>query len=203
MGSCPSNLSNPPVHVPAKERDQLQGRFSTLTKERDQLQGRFSTLTKERDQLQDSSSKLKKEVKTLSDTVESRKCPPGWIKFQCSCYKGHTGEKNWEDSRQYCKSQQADLVIINSREEQIFVNSLLPADTDNWIGLSDKWIEGVWTWVDGTSPNTTYWGRNQPNSHGGNQDCVEFLHRAAKKTWNGGGWNDLDCKVLSGCICEK
>ncbi|XP_059919747.1 C-type lectin domain family 4 member M-like [Gadus macrocephalus] len=85
----------------------------------------------------------------------ARRCPLGWIKFQCSCYRVYTSKRTWENSHQYCKSQQAALVIINSREEQVFVNSLLPDNMQSWMGLSDIRTEGVWTWVDGTTLNTS------------------------------------------------
>ncbi|CAL8261981.1 unnamed protein product [Lota lota] len=148
------------------ERDQLQGRFSTLTSERDQLQGRFSTLTSERDQLQASINVLRneklqlqrdaQEVNKLKDAIESRKCPPGWTKFQCSCYDASSDKMTWNDSRQACKSKHADLVVIHSQEEQMFVNSLLPEKTNSWIGLNDISSEGNWTWVDGTTFHVTH-----------------------------------------------
>lgn len=48
------------------------------------------------------------------------RCQPGWRKFNESCYFFATSSKNWESSRQYCKSKGGDLVVVNSREEQVW-----------------------------------------------------------------------------------
>lgn len=58
-------------------------------------------------------------VFSLYDTF-SVSCQPGWIKFNESCYFFATSSKNWESSRQYCKSKGGDLVVVNSQEEQVW-----------------------------------------------------------------------------------
>ncbi|XP_045070730.1 C-type lectin domain family 4 member E-like, partial [Coregonus clupeaformis] len=104
-------------------------------------------------------------------------CFDGWRKFVCSCYFLSTEEKTWEESRQDCLKRGADLVIINSREEQEFVFNL---SNGVWIGLTESVTEGTWRWVDGT-PLTTprYWGAGQPDNGGqfsGQEDCVEIYY---------------------------
>uniref|UniRef100_A0A668A745 C-type lectin domain-containing protein n=1 Tax=Myripristis murdjan TaxID=586833 RepID=A0A668A745_9TELE len=51
--------------------------------------------------------------------LTSQICPDGWTKFSSSCYFISSESKNWEESRQDCLRREADLVIINSREEQV------------------------------------------------------------------------------------
>ncbi|KAK6324666.1 hypothetical protein J4Q44_G00040080, partial [Coregonus suidteri] len=146
------------------ERDQLHTRYNNLTVERDQLQTRYNNLAEERDQLQTRNNTLTKERDRLQNLIcEKPCCFDGWRKFDCSCYFLSTEEKTWEESRQYCVNRGADLVIINSREEQEFLFNL---NKRVWIGLTDRQREGTWKWVDGTTLTTEYWYDPQPNNSG-------------------------------------
>uniref|UniRef100_A0A3Q3N3Q5 C-type lectin domain-containing protein n=1 Tax=Mastacembelus armatus TaxID=205130 RepID=A0A3Q3N3Q5_9TELE len=48
-------------------------------------------------------------------------CPEGWTRFGCSCYFKSTEKKWWYESRTDCRNKGADLVSINSKEEQVSV----------------------------------------------------------------------------------
>ncbi|KAK0138262.1 C-type lectin domain family 4 member M [Merluccius polli] len=115
----------------------------------------------------------------------------GWLYYHHSLYFISTTERNWTASRDDCLERDADLVVINSREEQEFVNRL---GGDHWIGLSDRDPEGTWKWVDGTNMTSSFWGRGQPDDNGGGEDCVA--------TSLGKGWNDATCADLKPWICE-
>ncbi|KAI7811270.1 CD209 antigen-like protein E [Triplophysa rosa] len=106
-------------------------------------------------------------------------------------------EKSWSDGRRFCRDHGADLVIINTEEEQKFISSLIKQTT--WIGLSDTLQEGVMKWVDGTSVNKGFWLQGEPNNMGGDEDCVEMQPSLPPEN----NWNDHPCSVQKRLICEK
>ncbi|CAJ1059160.1 CD209 antigen-like protein E [Xyrichtys novacula] len=131
--------------------------------------------------------------------AKGKNCDTGWKKYGLSCYFVSTAKKNWAASREDCKAQGADLVVINSEEEKDFVTGLVNGPED-WIGLTDSAQEGSWMWVDGTPVTTTYWSGGQPNSSKGDQDCGEMWKDSKQKK---GLWNDEDCSLNNTWICEK
>uniref|UniRef100_A0A8C7SRW0 Uncharacterized protein n=1 Tax=Oncorhynchus mykiss TaxID=8022 RepID=A0A8C7SRW0_ONCMY len=191
------------------ERDQLQNSLNTRTTERDQLQNSLNTRTTERDQLQNSLNtktteidKLMKRLNTITmehDQLQKDigSYPEGWRRFGCSCYYLSTERKSWKESRQDCLERGADLVIINSEEEQTFINGF-ESVTFAWIGLTDSVTEGTWKWVDGT-PLTTprYWWSGEPDGWT-DQNCVEIYMSSGQ-----GVWRDYDCTFSQQWICEK
>ncbi|XP_045567427.1 C-type lectin domain family 4 member D isoform X2 [Salmo salar] len=204
------------------ERDQCRMNRNQLERERDkekmdkkEFQERYTTLTTERDRLRDRVSLLTNEKVVLEERlsrcgtgrgVEGRgmavptmttvlKCPKGWRMLGSSCYFLSTERKTWEESRLDCQNRGADLVIINSRQEQKF---LFNCNKDFWIGLTDTVTEGTWKWVDG-NPLTTpkSWGSGQPNG-GGVENCVLLTHSLSDQ----GTWHDYPCSYNSSWICE-
>ncbi|XP_019113512.1 CD209 antigen-like protein C [Larimichthys crocea] len=141
-------------------------------------------VTKERDE-------LKKKL-----TIFTEYSRQGWMYFNNSFYYISTLEKSWQDSRSDCQQRGADLMIINSIEEQNFTRSFCK---HMWIGLTDQEKEGTWKWVDGTLPSTSYWGINEPNSHEGmDEDCGEIKFYDALNSWN-----DKPCQTKNTWMCEK
>ncbi|XP_062334857.1 CD209 antigen-like protein B [Osmerus eperlanus] len=186
-----------------RERDQLNASNTILTRERDQLQTSNTNLSRVRDQLQTSNTNLTR----VRDDLRRRLCEgqDGWSRFGCSCYYVSTEQKTWSDSRQDCRGRGADLVIINSLEEQDFLNNL---NKNVWIGLTDTVTEGNFIWVDGTPLTTpTYWYRNQPDNYPNTpgsvgEDCAEIYYSPSDvpppKTWN-----DKTCELGNYWVCEK
>uniref|UniRef100_A0A673Y8N2 CD209 antigen-like protein E n=1 Tax=Salmo trutta TaxID=8032 RepID=A0A673Y8N2_SALTR len=182
------------------ERGQLQTRYNNLTEERDQLQTRYNNLTEERDQLQTRYNNLTKEkghIQAKLYLIEQH-CQEGWRYFDSSLYFLSSEKKTWKESRQDCLDRGADLVIINSKEEQTFLFNLKKRV---WIGLTDSVNEGTWKWVDDTPLTTRYWHKPQPDNagHTGNEDCVEI--RTDQRPLE--AWNDMSCDSKLNWICEK
>lgn len=48
-------------------------------------------------------------------------CPDGWDRFENSCYFRKKQLSTWDEARQYCQQQGADLVVINSFPEFQFI----------------------------------------------------------------------------------
>ncbi|XP_060744625.1 CD209 antigen-like protein 2 [Tachysurus vachellii] len=127
-------------------------------------------------------------------TIGKQKC----FSFSSSFYVISNEKKSWEESRKDCKAKGADLVIINSKEEQEFIVKHL--DTrETWIGLSDTVKEGEWKWVDDTPLNTGSWAQGEPNNSG-DEDCAVIYTYASHLTAT---WNDQKCSAKFPWICEK
>uniref|UniRef100_A0A3B1K604 C-type lectin domain-containing protein n=1 Tax=Astyanax mexicanus TaxID=7994 RepID=A0A3B1K604_ASTMX len=118
-----------------------------------------------------------------------------WKKFGSSHYYISTEKKVWHYARMDCRARGADLVIINSREEQEFIKR---QDKNVWIGLSDEEEEGVWKWVDGSPLTTRYWSTGEPNNADRGEDCAVFTDGSFTLQT----WNDLPCFNGNFWICE-
>uniref|UniRef100_A0A3B5K3K4 C-type lectin domain-containing protein n=1 Tax=Takifugu rubripes TaxID=31033 RepID=A0A3B5K3K4_TAKRU len=117
-------------------------------------------------------------------------CPAGkgWVYFSGSLYQVSSTKKTWDQSRSDCRQKGADLLIINSEEEQVsqFTRYM-------WIGLTDVTNEGSWKWVDGTAMSTRLLSRTA-----GKENCVDIKNFNAEKSWN-----DESCSLSLLWICEK
>uniref|UniRef100_A0A671Z3S2 C-type lectin domain family 4 member E-like n=1 Tax=Sparus aurata TaxID=8175 RepID=A0A671Z3S2_SPAAU len=110
-------------------------KLSFVSEERDLLKANLTSVSKELDRLQ-------------SLSKQKRTCPAEWKMFSCTCYLFSTKTDYWENGRQDCRDRGAELVTIDTVEEQEFISKTIKAD--NWIGLNDREEEGTWKWIDGT-----------------------------------------------------
>ncbi|KAM9450008.1 perlucin-like protein isoform 1-T2 [Clarias gariepinus] len=137
------------------------------------------------------------QLQTKNNSIQNETDTLGW-KYNSSFYYFSTEKKNWTESRQDCIERGADLVIINSREENESITDHLVGDR-TWIGLSDSETEGKWKWVNGTelTNGTGYWYEGQPNDYDNNEDCGVLWNYPDRK-----GWNDAPCTREFWWICE-
>ncbi|XP_030208284.1 uncharacterized protein LOC115540839 [Gadus morhua] len=79
----------------------------------------------------------------------------GWLYFDQSLYFISTTKKTWMASRDFCLNKDADLLVINSKEEEGFVAKL---EKGSWIGLQiARETKGIYKWVDGTNLTSSTW----------------------------------------------
>uniref|UniRef100_A0A672HW15 C-type lectin domain-containing protein n=1 Tax=Salarias fasciatus TaxID=181472 RepID=A0A672HW15_SALFA len=128
---------------------------------------------------------------SLSDQLFQK----GWEYFHSSFYYISSTEKTWQESRDDCVSRGANLMIIDSQEEQDFTRRF---PKRMWIGLTDRAQEGTWRWVDGTLLQRSYWYSGEPNDEWGEEDCAEINYKDVENSWN-----DMPCDRQIHWICEK
>ncbi|XP_046700928.1 CD209 antigen-like isoform X2 [Silurus meridionalis] len=177
------------------EKSQLQTSFNNLNMEKSQLQTSFNNLNMEKSQLQTRYNNIAAEKEHLSQ-LKKDITTPGWRYFSSSIYYISTEKKSWSESRKDCQGRGADLVIINSSEEQDFVE-VWRRNQGVWIGANDKDSEGTWKWVDGTTVINGFWNPGEPNSNWDEDCAVSGFHPG------NGKWDDVSCNNNYIWICEK
>ncbi|XP_075441136.1 asialoglycoprotein receptor 1-like isoform X2 [Ascaphus truei] len=151
------------------------------------------------EKLKETDNSVKQILTDMSKDSQDPPCPPDWDPFSGSCYFFFRAVKSWTDSKKSCESENSHLVVINTQEEQNYIQGItVPVYT--WIGLTD--VDGEWKWDDGTRYDSALknWLPGQPDEYfghglGGGEDCAH-LHRK-------GQWNDDHCSRHYSYICEK
>ncbi|KAJ8390888.1 hypothetical protein AAFF_G00100200 [Aldrovandia affinis] len=193
------------------QKDQLQRDYDSLNTQKDQLQRDCNSLNAQKDQLQRDFDAVVVKFSVLdqycplrSQKRVCRPCPEGWEQRNSKCYFFSTERKSWNDSRSACLKQGADLVIIESKEEQDFIYKHTGYD-GHWIGLSDSETEGTWLWVDGIplQKDKAFWGMRQPDEYHGSEDCAATARRWVQRGVKlGDGWADIRCHIHLRSVCE-
>ncbi|KAI5087816.1 CD209 antigen, partial [Silurus meridionalis] len=181
------------------QRDQLLTRYNIVTIDKNILQSSYDTINMEKNRLLDLNNNLTLVRDALQKKLSKMSfCLYPWKSFSSSCYLLFSKKQSWEQSRKECKNVGADLVIINSREEQQFVSDF---KMKMWIGLTDQDQEGQWKWVDNTPLEFGYWRNSEPNDSG-NEDCAELVSNN-NNTPDLLNWNDVQCTHDLYGLCEK
>ncbi|XP_056591958.1 CD209 antigen-like protein C isoform X1 [Triplophysa dalaica] len=176
-----------------EERDQLLTKYTNITEDRDQLLTKYTNITEERDELKVkcyNATELYKQINWKTNLIWTH-FSDGWIEQEVRLYLISSELKNWTESRSYCRDRGADLIIINNKEEQDFVNNIT-SGAQHWIGLSDSDVEGTWKWVDGSTLTSGFWEVGQPG-----------YHRLENCALSQPEWHDYPCTSFFKSICEK
>uniref|UniRef100_A0A671UEX3 C-type lectin domain-containing protein n=2 Tax=Sparus aurata TaxID=8175 RepID=A0A671UEX3_SPAAU len=169
---------------------------------------KYHQTTKQLQKLTDENAAMRKNI--TADTCH--KCQEGWEQNGTQCYYFSTDKLTWEQAREKCRRNGADLVKIESEDEQSFLmqklrDKMLEDEDKFWIGLTDSVTEDTWLWTDGTPLNKslTFWSSqgepdNWKEEDADGEDCVRMgeKHKSGLK-W----WFDKSCKKPHKSICEK
>ncbi|CAL4207111.1 unnamed protein product, partial [Meganyctiphanes norvegica] len=100
---------------------------------------------------------------------------------------------SWNDAKTACHAKQARLAILKDQPDTVAKYAKANYSAF-WLGGSDAANEGNWKWLDGQPFDDQFpWSSGQPNSFGGDQDCL-LVHSA--------GFDDRNCPDKWGYICE-
>ncbi|KAF5891741.1 C-type lectin domain family 4 member E-like isoform X1, partial [Clarias magur] len=124
-------------------------KYNQLNIEYNQLQTQNKNMTTMGEDLQLQRDQLKQENSELHSMILQL----GWRFFNSRIYISTENKSSWSESRKDCKRRGADLVVINSTEEQEFISKYF-GSIEAWIGLTDTDTEGIFKWSD-NSPLTT------------------------------------------------
>ncbi|XP_052771326.1 perlucin-like protein [Mya arenaria] len=139
-------------------------------------------------------------------------CPDGWVTFRGSCYYiSDNVSVDWTEAGHHCQLHHADLVVIETKEEDMFIRSQLErmyrlsnqhAGEEFWLAANDQMVEGVWTWYTNDTPlEYTGWYPGQPGSEG-DEDCAVIASRPDNGNLVFNGWHDAPCAARHHPICE-
>lgn len=59
------------------------------------------------------------DVEKEAETVQDVGCPSGWLLFASRCYYISSRRMSWDKSREDCQRRGSDLVVIETRLEQV------------------------------------------------------------------------------------
>ncbi|XP_016380128.1 C-type lectin domain family 9 member A-like isoform X1 [Sinocyclocheilus rhinocerous] len=176
------------------DKEVLERERARLTTQGEQMNGTLDFILKK------SSFLVDEYCQSTGNGVQCTPCPQKWIQNGSSCYYFNEDWpwKTWTGSQEYCEGYGAQLAIIDSVEEQEFINQQTESYYDEyhgyWIGLSEK-KEETWVWTTGAELEGGFWV-NGPSK--GYMECV--LSVPSKNPLK--SWISASCYMRNRWICE-
>jgi glucose/arabinose dehydrogenase len=104
--------------------------------------------------------------------------------YNSNRYVATTNSVTWEAAQAEAESLGGNLVTINDAAEEEWIEDTFGTEDKYWIGLTDREVEGQFTWVNGEPLTYTNWAAGEPNDFGGNQDFATINYSESKQ------WDD-------------
>ncbi|XP_071098322.1 uncharacterized protein [Haliotis cracherodii] len=140
-------------------------------------------------------------------TTKDYVCPSGFKTWKTSCYSFSQTNVIWDDGRKLCQDKGADLVSINTQEEDSFITNqlenLIVPDTVRgmWLGSTYDDADNKFKWVDGTDVSYGRFKTGSPRRLTGYSLVV--INPAVNSAFAGWPWgSDVGSVYKRGFICE-
>ncbi|XP_037369136.1 natural killer cells antigen CD94-like [Talpa occidentalis] len=116
-------------------------------------------------------------------------CQERWIGYQCNCYFLSSEFKPWNESSDFCASQNSTLLQMDNRDELDFMkfNGYF-----YWIGVTYSANQSAWVWLNGSVVSQKLFPLPQTAN---TKNCV--LYRAKGKVLYD------DCQSKNRYICKQ
>ncbi|XP_053288392.1 C-type lectin domain family 17, member A [Pleuronectes platessa] len=175
-----------------------------LVMEKEILANETEVLTRDRDDL----NRTLGVIMTFQNFPVNKFCPDKrcqpcrerWIPFQDHCYLFYDKPprwKTWEEARTICRPN-ADLVVVDSLQEQEFINNHTKYYYDKnhgyWMGLHQN-EDNKWIWIDERNETEGYWIQERVKNTG--KCAMTFPRHNATASWG-----PSSCSMQNKFICE-
>lgn len=111
------------------------------------------------------------------------------IRNGTSCYLFFNDNKSWKKASRYCHAVGGHLLWVDSLQEHNFIKARVAEingkDRQYWTDGNDRENENTWVWGNCNNRLTvTYWNKDEPNQHAGQEDCLAYDFRYGQQGWN-------------------
>ena len=136
-------------------------------------------------------------------------CPKDWVANDTYCYKLNANykAKSMEKAQEKCEEMSARLPIIKSKQENIFIASLMSKERDRvWLGMKRGENSGFF-WFDGSSAENNIdkrysaWATGEPK--GQFQWCAYMSISNSVPEWYAFTCNPFNVKPPFLLLCQK
>ena len=110
-----------------------------------------------------------------------------------ACYWYEVTPMSWRDVLTTCHDKEGTLVVVDSQETHDFLKYRNFFYRNEWIGLTDKTISGVYRWTNGMALSWELWANDKPDNMDENEHCAWYDDKK---------WNEQSCDKLGPFICQ-